>query len=133
MGMLGIGREPNPAMDFLSGGGQMRARIRTFDWSQTHLGPIEDWSESLRASVSACLSFPFAMAVAWGPDLLLLYNDACIRILGTRHPHALGKPYRECFAGLNAEMRARLILMLERSDQLIREGTLQESEERYRA
>ncbi len=30
--------------------------------------------------------------VAWGPDLSLLYNDACIGILGQKHPDALGQP-----------------------------------------
>ena len=30
--------------------------------------------------------------VAWGPDLSLLYNDACVGILGQKHPDALGQP-----------------------------------------
>ena len=29
--------------DFLSGGGEMGARMRAFDWSATTLGPPEDW------------------------------------------------------------------------------------------
>jgi PAS domain S-box-containing protein len=35
------------------------------------------------------------MFVAWGPDLAFIYNDAYAPILGTRHPAAMGRPFRE--------------------------------------
>ncbi|HEY7546867.1 MAG TPA: hypothetical protein VID27_18390, partial [Blastocatellia bacterium] len=59
--------------NFLSGGGEMGARMREFDWSKTSLGPIEDWPQSLRTAVSICLSSRFPMVIWWGPDLILLY------------------------------------------------------------
>ena len=46
----------SPARDFLPGGGEMGERIRSFNWSDTPVGPIESWPESLRkpcASASA--------------------------------------------------------------------------------
>jgi hypothetical protein len=36
----------------LAGGGKMGARIRTFDWSSTPLGPLAEWATSLRQAVS---------------------------------------------------------------------------------
>jgi PAS domain S-box-containing protein len=35
------------------------------------------------------------MLLSWGPDCIALYNDACIAILGAKHPNALGLPLRE--------------------------------------
>jgi PAS domain S-box-containing protein len=36
-----------------------------------------------------------AMFIAWGPDLLFLYNEAYAPILGKRHPQAFGRPFKE--------------------------------------
>ena len=38
------------------------------------------------------------MALRWGPDFVLLYNDAYRPILGDKHPWALGRPAREVWA-----------------------------------
>jgi diguanylate cyclase (GGDEF)-like protein/PAS domain S-box-containing protein len=45
--------------------------------------------------LSICLSTHFPIAVFWGPQFILLYNDAWIPLEGTRHPAALGRPARE--------------------------------------
>ena len=60
----------------LAAGGEMGARIRSFDWSSTPLGPIGGWPSSLRETVSLCLRSRFQLAIYWGPQLILLYNDA---------------------------------------------------------
>ncbi|EYF05953.1 ATP-binding protein [Chondromyces apiculatus] len=73
-------------------GGEMGARMRQRDWSRTPLGPADTWEQSLRAAVSICLASPSPIAVLWGPELTLLYNDAFQAILGpARHPRALGR------------------------------------------
>ena len=56
--------------------GDMRARVRDFDWSATPLGPAETWSPSLTWSVELILASGFPMAVRWGPELVVIYNDA---------------------------------------------------------
>ena len=38
------------------------------------------------------------MAIRWGPEFVLLYNDAYRPILGDKHPFALGRPAREVWA-----------------------------------
>jgi PAS domain S-box-containing protein len=70
----------------------MAARVRAFDWSKTPLGPIQSWPASLRVAVELCLNNQFPMHVWWGSDLINIYNDAHIPVLGKRHPDALGKP-----------------------------------------
>jgi diguanylate cyclase (GGDEF)-like protein/PAS domain S-box-containing protein len=48
--------------------------------------------------LSICLSTRFPIAVFWGPQFILLYNDAWIPLQGGRHPAALGKPAPEAAA-----------------------------------
>jgi PAS domain S-box-containing protein len=76
----------------------MGARIRDFDWSSTPLGPIGEWPPSLREAVSLCLRSRFQLAIYWGPQLVLLYNDAEREVLGAMHPGALGRPAAEFLA-----------------------------------
>lgn len=49
--------------DFLSGGGELGARIRAFDWSSMPLGPVERWPQSLRSAVSILLPSKAQIAI----------------------------------------------------------------------
>ncbi len=84
-----------PGWAFLQGGGEMGALIRRKDWTENPLGVAEDWPQSLRSAVSICLGSGFPIAIYWGPQLALLYNDAWSPIPGAKHPSAIGKPARE--------------------------------------
>jgi PAS domain S-box-containing protein len=81
----------------ITGQSQMAARIQAHNWSKTPLGPIEDWSETLLATVNLMLHSPFPTILAWGPEMVFLYNDAAISTLTVKHPNALGGLYREVF------------------------------------
>ena len=70
---------------------EMEQRIRAFDWAKTPLGPIDRWPQSLRTVVNILLSSRYAMWMAWGPELTMLYNDAYGPTLGIKHPWALGQ------------------------------------------
>jgi PAS domain S-box-containing protein len=72
--------------------------MRAKDWSQTPLGPVEDWPQSLRTSVSICLDSRFPIVMYWGPEYVVLYNDAYSTILGSKHPWALGQRCCDCWA-----------------------------------
>ncbi|MBW4491277.1 MAG: response regulator [Trichocoleus desertorum ATA4-8-CV12] len=74
------------------GGGEMGALMRSLDWSQTSLGAVQNWSQSLKTAVRIMLTSRQAMFVWWGEDLINLYNDAYRDILGGKHPGALGQP-----------------------------------------
>ncbi len=80
--------------DALSGGGEMGASIRALDWSQTPLGPVDTWPQSLKTSVSICLNSRFPVLIWWGRDLVKIYNDAYVELIGSKHPAALGRPGR---------------------------------------
>ena len=82
---------------FLSGGGEMGALIRSMDWSKTPLGPVETWPQSLRTSVSLCLSSTFPILIAWGPETIQIYNDSYRPICGAMHPQSMGMNFRICW------------------------------------
>ncbi|MGJ9417976.1 ATP-binding protein [Massilia sp. CMS3.1] len=74
----------------------MGAVFRSFDWASTPLGALDAWPQSLRTAVSILLNARHPMYIAWGPDLLLLYNDGYREILGAKAADArqvLGKPF----------------------------------------
>lgn len=82
-----------------AGGGEMGALTRDFDWSKTPLGPVENWSPTLRMMAKFLLANRFPMLLWWGPQFIQLYNDAYRPVLGDKHPHAaLGKPFSECWS-----------------------------------
>lgn len=72
--------------------------LRLRDWSDTPLGPPKDWPAVLRLSVDVLLRAAWPTALFWGPELRLLYNDAWRRLMGERHPAALGQPGGKVFA-----------------------------------
>jgi PAS domain S-box-containing protein len=85
--------------DFLAGGGEMGALMRSYDWSLTPLGRPANWPQSLRTAVRLVLNTNHPMFIWWGPDLIQFYNDAYRQTMGPeRHPHALGQGGRECWA-----------------------------------
>ncbi|MGA7887739.1 MAG: ATP-binding protein, partial [Acidobacteriaceae bacterium] len=96
--MPASGPENATEMGVLAGGGEMGRRMRALDWSQTPLGPFSEWPQSLRTSASICLASRFPIVLYWGPELVVLYNDAYSQILGSKHPWALGQTCRVCWA-----------------------------------
>ncbi|WP_181814855.1 sensor histidine kinase [Sphingomonas aracearum] len=82
---------------FLSGDGAMARAIRDHDWQRTSLGRIENWSASLRTSVSLILNSHFPQCIVWGPDLVSIPNDAFLPILGSKPP-ALGRSFADVWA-----------------------------------
>ena len=89
-------REVAASSHFLSGGGEMGAIMRAYDWSHSALGPPEQWPQSLRTVVRLMLNTGHPMYVWWGEGLACLYNDAYAASIGPeRHPGSLGRPARE--------------------------------------
>jgi PAS domain S-box-containing protein len=111
----------------------MGAVLREHDWARTPLGALHAWPQSLRTAASMMLNARHPMYVAWGPDLLLLYNDGYRGILGAKaaDPHAvLGKPFREVWCEvweqvgpmLDATRRGESLLVEDQAFTLARNG-----------
>lgn len=68
----------------------MATRINRLDWSQTPLGAINTWSQSLKSVVKTLLASSYPMILTWGTDFIQIYNDAYSQLIGEKHPAALG-------------------------------------------
>jgi hypothetical protein len=84
--------------------GEMARRIREMDWSKTALGSSATWPQSLKLCVAIILASGSPMAVRWGPEQILIYNDAYRLILRDKHPDALGRPGGEVWWEIYPEL-----------------------------
>jgi signal transduction histidine kinase len=96
-GESNLGGQRSSSPDPFGGGGEMGVLMRSADWSKSPLGPVESWPQSLKSALSICLNTRFPIAIYWGSDLVLLYNDEWSPIPGTKHPWALGRSAREAW------------------------------------
>ena len=89
----------SPELSFLSGGGEMGARMREFDWSTSPVGPAAEWPQSLKTAVSICIGSRYPIVIWWGnPEYTMFYNDGYIPVLGvTKHPGWLGRCGKDCW------------------------------------
>lgn len=70
--------------------GETAQLIRRRNWSATPLGPLHAWPSTLRILTETILRSPVGMALIWGEEHTLLYNDAYALIAGDKHPQVLG-------------------------------------------
>jgi PAS domain S-box-containing protein len=122
---------PSPASRYLAGkgsvldgGGEMGALMRAFDWSQTAVGPVDAWPQSLRTAVRIVLTSRYAMFVWWGRELVNLYNDPYRAFLGSKHPAALGKSARDVWAEIWDSIGPRTDAVLLRGESTFDEAFL---------
>ncbi|HYS44885.1 MAG TPA: HWE histidine kinase domain-containing protein, partial [Rhizomicrobium sp.] len=94
--------------DFLTGGGEMGAAMRGFDWASTPLGLPQAWPRTLKTCLRIMLASRQPMWVWWGPELINFYNDAYLPIIGGKHPHALGRPARQVWAEIWEQISERI-------------------------
>jgi len=114
--------------DFLSGGGKMGELMRGLSWSATPLGPIENWPQSLKTTISTCLDSRFAIVVWWGPEMVMLYNDSYSSIIGAKHPAALGMRGRDVYPEIWHIVGPMLSGVMERSESTWSDNLLLELE-----
>lgn len=82
-------------MDFLGGDGEAAALVLAHDWSNTGLGPIAAWPQSLKTAIGLILLSPVPIVMLWGPDGYMIYNDAYSQFAGGRHPGLFGRKVLE--------------------------------------
>ena len=91
-----------------AGNGEMAARMQSFDWSKTPVGPVESWPQSLKTTVRIMLTSRYAMWMAWGPELTFFYNDAYTPTLGIKHTWALGSRASKVWAEIWPDIGPRI-------------------------
>src|SRR5690242_12321700 len=116
--------ETSAAGTILADGGEMGALMREFDWSQTPIGPVAQWPQSLKTAVRIILTSRYAMFVWWGRELVNLYNDPYRAFLGIKHPGALGKSARDVWGEIWSQIGPRTDAVLLRGDSTYDEALL---------
>lgn len=101
----------------------MGQRIREYDWSNTPLGPIQQWPQNLRTCIRIMLASRQPIWIGWGKELIKLYNDPYRAIVGGMHPRALGSPASVVWKAIWSEIGPMLRQVMEKD-----EGTYSESQ-----
>ena len=83
----------------------MQRAVLEHDWAATALGAEDTWSPTLRTAASTALNSRFGMLLMWGPELVMIYNDAYAPALGNRHPDALGRRVEDVWVDVWADIR----------------------------
>jgi signal transduction histidine kinase len=107
-----------------AGNGEMADRMLSFDWSNTPVGPVDRWPQSLKTAVRIMLTSRYAMWMGWGPELTFFYNDAYTPTLGIKHTWALGSPAPKVWAEIWPEIGPRVESVLTTGEATWDEGLL---------
>ncbi len=83
---------------WLATAGSMGELIARMPWHNSPFGAIASWPDELLHALRLTLSAAFPIAIHWGEEQRMLYNDAWAQLIGTKHPAALGQPAAEVFA-----------------------------------
>jgi hypothetical protein len=81
-----------------AGPSEMHTRVRAQDWASTPIGSVESWPQSLKTLVRTLLASRYPMLLTWGPAFTQFYNDAYSKLIGDKHPAALGIDVRVTLA-----------------------------------
>jgi hypothetical protein len=79
----------------MGGESEMGKMVRKKDWSKTELGPLDSWSETLTAMTSLVMTSSSPMALWWGKNHRVIYNDGYRQVAGKKHPDKFGASGRE--------------------------------------
>ena len=120
----------------LAAAGDLRRAYQEVDWAATPVGPAASWSPALRSALDLALNTRFPVTLFWGPEFVLLYNEAYVPVLAEKHPNALGRRavdvFPEAWDTIGPWMRAVLggdgaVWIEDAPVPLLRHGRLQES------
>lgn len=77
--------------------GPLAEAYAAVDWAATPLGSPASWSSTLRNTVALVLRTRFPVTLLWGPEYVLIYNQAYVELIGDKHPASLGARAADVF------------------------------------
>ena len=110
-------------IELFAGEGEMRAAFRRHDWSATPLGAEGSWSPALRSSLLHIFWSAFPNLILWGPDLVQLYNESYLDLLGDQRFAGLGVPAQKG-APHEWDINAPIYARVRAGETISREGAL---------
>ncbi|RIB30113.1 hypothetical protein C2G38_2238477 [Gigaspora rosea] len=82
--------------------------VYNYDWSSTPLGPMDSWEPQIISLLNFCLKSEFPTTIFLSPEWTMIYNEASIPILKSKHPNALGKPALEIWHESSDSLKSAL-------------------------
>ncbi|KAG8997175.1 hypothetical protein FRB93_000461 [Tulasnella sp. JGI-2019a] len=76
---------------FFTAGKEMVKLLEAYPWEKSPLGPRDKWPQSLKTACEAIMNSPRSWTLWWGPECVLIYNDAYVPIAGNKHPQLFGQ------------------------------------------
>ena len=58
---------------------------------------MSSWTPALRTILDMAWHARFPVTVLWGPQFVVVYNEAHVALIGDKHPAALGTPAAQVF------------------------------------
>ncbi|MGY0056460.1 SpoIIE family protein phosphatase [Streptomyces sp. LZ34] len=95
--MNGPERQHSEVEELFAAGGSLGRLMSGIDWAATPLGRTDVWPARLTEALRIVLDSVQPMALFWGPEFRMLYNEGYTTIIGSKHPGALGRPCVEVF------------------------------------
>jgi serine phosphatase RsbU (regulator of sigma subunit) len=77
--------------------GELKSVYGAVDWATSGVGDPETWSPALRQAVDLIWHTRYPATLFWGPQFVLLYNEAYVGLIGDKHPAALGTGAQDVF------------------------------------
>jgi len=69
--------------------------LKSVDWAASPLGAMSNWSLSLQQSTHMMLADNRPTCLQWGPDRVMIYNEAYMNLITGSHPRAMGLKYSQ--------------------------------------
>lgn len=79
--------------------------IANYDWASTALGHPDAWPPLLKQTFNQIIADARPIAIYWGDQYLLVYNEAFSKLCGSYHPSVLGKPVDVAWPGSGAKLK----------------------------
>ncbi len=70
--------------------GKFSGLAGSVDWRRTALGDAALWPQALRLTLDIMFNSPLPMLLCWGPEQVVLFNEAYAALAGPSHPPAPG-------------------------------------------
>jgi PAS domain S-box-containing protein len=80
------------------GNREIRSLLRMRDWSDFPAGPPTEWPLLVQTTLHRMLQSDSPISFLWGTDLHYFYNDAYVKLIGSKHPAALTRLFRDSWA-----------------------------------
>lgn len=94
---------PSGRSNIIAATGSMADQVRDYPWETTALGALETWGTAQCVAVNMVLTSSFPACLALGPELIMVYNDAFVPILGQKDRplgHSFSHAWREAWQSI---------------------------------